>query len=166
MFKDYYKILNVSERITQQELKRAFKKQVLKWHPDQNSGRDTTIQMQEINEAYLILKDAEARERYNKEYQRFKKSQEYNQDLSYNKESHNTENANNAEDTFFVNDEVLNEWIKNAQRQSIDLAKKTIEEMRVLLNVGVKAFFHKLLSLAITGFIIGGILLLISKGCN
>ena len=166
MFKDYYKILDVSERATLQELKWAFKKQALKWHPDQNTGRDTTIQMQEINEAYLILKDAEARERYNKEYQRFKKTQEYHQHSNCNQEKNSTQNANNVEDTFIVNDDILNDWIKNAQRQSIDLAKKTIKEMGGLLYVGAKAFLQKLLSLVITGFILGGTLLLMAKGCG
>ena len=70
-FKDYYQILNVSLGATNEEIKRAFKEEALKWHPDRNAGKDTTLQMQLINEAYLILRDSEARQRYNKEYQSY-----------------------------------------------------------------------------------------------
>lgn len=75
MFKNYYLILNVGENATQEEIKSAFKRQALLWHPDRNLGKDTTIQMQEINEAYLILKDNDARKRYDLEFQRFKEYQ-------------------------------------------------------------------------------------------
>ena len=75
MFVDYYAILEISFDATQLEIKAAYKKQALKWHPDRNIGLDTTLRMQQINEAHLILKDAEGRERYDKEYKRYKEHQ-------------------------------------------------------------------------------------------
>jgi len=72
MFIDYYAILEVDFSATQSEIREAFKKQAIKWHPDRNTERDTTLRMQQINEAYLILKDIEARQRYDKEYKLFK----------------------------------------------------------------------------------------------
>ena len=75
MFIDYYAILNVGFDADPAEIKTAFKNQALKWHPDKNPGVDTTQRMQLINEAYLILKDFDARQRYNIEYLSYKKRQ-------------------------------------------------------------------------------------------
>lgn len=71
MFKDYYKILNVSRYASAQEIKSAYRTMSMKWHPDKNPGIDVTSVMQDINEAYTILKDEDKRERYNKEYDTF-----------------------------------------------------------------------------------------------
>ncbi|MBX2893552.1 MAG: DnaJ domain-containing protein [Saprospiraceae bacterium] len=51
MFKDYYAILEIGNDATSEEIKSAFKKQALNWHPDRNPGVDTTSKMQVINEA-------------------------------------------------------------------------------------------------------------------
>ena len=61
MFIDYYELLEIDSSASPVDIKSAFKKQALKWHPDKNPGIDTTEMMQRINEAYLILKDEEAR---------------------------------------------------------------------------------------------------------
>ncbi len=153
MFKDYYSILGVSENVEQQEIKFAFKKQAIKWHPDKNNGVDTTQRMQEINEAYLILKDREARCRYDIEYQRFKeyqrqKDKEFEAQFQKQKESEQhrqTQKENNAYEqsnkysNFKVNDDILNKWMDNAKRQAVDLAKQSIEDLAGMVTAGTKA---------------------------
>lgn len=57
MFKDYYKILGISRQASAQEIKSAYRTMSKKWHPDINPGMDVTSIMQDINEAYAILKD-------------------------------------------------------------------------------------------------------------
>jgi DnaJ-class molecular chaperone len=57
MFIDYYAVLEIEETASFEQVKSAFKKQALKWHPDRNIGMDTKIKMQEINEDYVLLKD-------------------------------------------------------------------------------------------------------------
>ena len=57
MFKDYYEILDVPFGATDSEIKSAYKHQAIRWHPDRNPGIDVTNIMQDINEAYAILKD-------------------------------------------------------------------------------------------------------------
>ena len=121
MFKNYYEILNISRSADNKTIKLAFKAQVKKWHPDKNPNRDTTIQMQNINEARLILLDTEARQRYDIEYQRFQSftnKQPTNPTLNTEDERH-----------YRVEDEVLERWIKNANDQSVSLAKRTMQEL-------------------------------------
>ena len=91
MFKDYYAILELSQNADLNQIKAAFKKQALKWHPDRNIGVDTTSIMQTIVEAHLILKDQEARIKYDEEYRKFNNIR-ISQDLgSRNETSYNEE---------------------------------------------------------------------------
>lgn len=71
MFKDYYKVLGISKQASAQEVKSAYRSMSMKWHPDKNPNADVTSIMQDINEAYAILKDESKRKRYDLEYDRF-----------------------------------------------------------------------------------------------
>lgn len=64
--KDYYKILEVSKSATAAELKKAYRKLSLKYHPDKNSSPDASDKFAEISVAYDVLSDAEKREVYNR----------------------------------------------------------------------------------------------------
>ena len=63
--KDYYAILGVNKSATQEEIKKAYRKLALKYHPDRNPGDKTAEEkFKEINEAYDILKDEQKRAAY------------------------------------------------------------------------------------------------------
>ena len=62
--RDYYDILGVSKRATDEQLKIAFRKKALEYHPDRNKSKDAEEKFKEINEAYQILSDSEKRAKY------------------------------------------------------------------------------------------------------
>lgn len=62
--KDYYKILGVDRNATQEEIKRAFRRLALKYHPDRNKSPDAEEKFKEISEAYAVLSDPEKRRQY------------------------------------------------------------------------------------------------------
>ncbi len=64
-YKDYYKTLGVSKSASQDEIKKAYRKLAVKYHPDKNSGnKEAENKFKEIGEAYEVLKDPEKRKKY------------------------------------------------------------------------------------------------------
>jgi curved DNA-binding protein len=63
-YKDYYKILHIGKEVSQDEIKRAYRKLARKFHPDVNKSPDAEARFKEINEAYEVLKDEEKRKAY------------------------------------------------------------------------------------------------------
>lgn len=63
--KDYYKILGVEKNATENELKKAYKKLAIKYHPDKNpNNKEAEEKFKEVNEAYQILSDKNKRQQY------------------------------------------------------------------------------------------------------
>ncbi|MFT4067395.1 J domain-containing protein [Paraburkholderia sp.] len=65
-----YDTLGVHAHATDEEIKRAYRKAAMKWHPDRNHGAEDVARatFQEIKDAYAILSDAEQRKVYDKVY--------------------------------------------------------------------------------------------------
>ena len=63
---DYYTILGVSKSASAEELKKAYRKQALEWHPDRHKDNkeEAEKRFKEINEAYQILSDSQKRSAY------------------------------------------------------------------------------------------------------
>ena len=57
--RDYYEILGVGKNATDEEIKKAFRKLALEFHPDRNKSKGAEDKFKEINEAYQVLSDPE-----------------------------------------------------------------------------------------------------------
>ena len=65
--RDYYEVLEVERAVTAGDLKAAYRKLAMKWHPDRNPGnKDCEHKFKEINEAYDVLKDDQKRAAYDR----------------------------------------------------------------------------------------------------
>jgi molecular chaperone DnaJ len=62
--KDYYKILGVSEGASKEDIKSAYRKLTMQYHPDRNSDKDAEDKFKDISEAYNVLSDDEKRRQY------------------------------------------------------------------------------------------------------
>ena len=133
-FPNYYQRLGVSRYATKDEIKKAYRKLALEFHPDKNKSPDAHEKFIAINEAYLILFDDEARQKYNVEYDyHFGKTMDY----TTKQKSHSEEDRyDNRKQHFKDND--LNDWSSKARQQGADYAKMAFEDFSNLVLGFVK----------------------------
>jgi len=126
MIKNYYKILDVKSDATIEEIKKAYRKLALKCHPDVNKDVNAHNMFIEINEAYLILSDSEARKKYDRAYRSYFIRQPETADLITDYEEERYE------------DDDLNNWSKNARKQSEKYASMSYEKFSKMVKEIVK----------------------------
>ena len=156
MFLDYYEVLEIEFGAAIEEIKIAYKKQAVKWHPDKNPGQDTLHQMQLINEAYLILKDPEAKRHYDIEYLKFKE---------YQRKSNSNNQEAKFKEEYVFSDDLLKKWMNNARQQAENLAKQTAINFKKGAKAAGKEMFDRTIGFLIVGSIIS-IFVLAIKSCN
>jgi molecular chaperone DnaJ len=62
--RDYYEILGIPKSATPDEIKRAFRRLAMQYHPDRNKAADAEAKFKEVNEAYEVLSDSNKRATY------------------------------------------------------------------------------------------------------
>ncbi|QUB47679.1 J domain-containing protein [Prevotella sp. oral taxon 475] len=147
MFKDYYQLLGIFPSASKQEIKQAYRRMSLKWHPDKNAGIDVTEIMQDINEAYEILSNDISRTKYNKEYDSFVKQYESR------KPKQNDLNEQSWNYDYEVNDEDLRNDINEARKHAKDLVDEFFKSLKETSKVAAKGAWD-----GAYGYILGGIL--------
>ncbi len=65
--RDYYEVLGLKKGASEEEIKKAFRKMAMKYHPDRNPGDKTAEEkFKEVNEAYSVLSDADKKAKYDR----------------------------------------------------------------------------------------------------
>ena len=67
MAKEFYEILEISETATETEIKKAYRKKAMEFHPDRNPGNaEAEAKFKKINEAYATLSDPQKKANYDR----------------------------------------------------------------------------------------------------
>ncbi|MBO5405296.1 MAG: DnaJ domain-containing protein [Paludibacteraceae bacterium] len=134
MFRDYYAILEVSYDASPEEIKSAYRQLSKKWHPDVNPDVEVTSKMQDINEAYCVLKDAEKRRRYDEEYKRFKQFQQTSNKTNSNHTSTTSSTATSSSKSYYydynVNDESVWNDMESARAEATRLVREFLNNLK------------------------------------
>lgn len=64
--RDYYEVLGVSRDASPDDVKRAYRKAAMQYHPDRSTESDAEVKFKEASEAYEVLSDPERRQRYDR----------------------------------------------------------------------------------------------------
>lgn len=64
--RDYYSVLEVSRDASEEDIRKAYRKKALEYHPDRNKSEDAPEKFKEVNEAYQVLTDPEKRRQYDR----------------------------------------------------------------------------------------------------
>ena len=113
--KNYYEILEVNQKASEEMIERAYKILVKKYHPDiyvQEPGKVEQYKIHEINEAYEVLSNQILRDRYNRELEELEYEKFLNRKKIYNQETYKN-------DETYEKEEMDNEYKEQNRRPQV-----------------------------------------------
>ena len=131
----------------------------MRWHPDKNPDKDVTQIMQDINEAYMILKDEVSRARYDNEYHKFTRKRENVKPMQQDT------NSESWDYDYNVDDEDLRNDINAARANAKDLVDEFLKSLKETSKVAVKGAWSGAYGYIVFGIMMTIILTLI-RTCN
>ena len=149
MFKDYYKILNITCPSSADEIKKAYREQAMRWHPDRNPGRDTTAKMQDVVEAYYVLGNAARKIRYDAEYELYM--------AAYTKRA-SEHSQHSASSDYQAHNPNLRQDMSDAQREAAQYVREFFQSLKQNGQVAAKGAWEELkkwLVILLVFFILG-----------
>ena len=130
-FVDYYKILNIPENATLEEIKKAFRVLAKKFHPDKNKSIDTSSKFREVFEAYEILKDKITRDIFDERRRKFynTKSTEFNSEKNTKSETYENVKREASKRAEYFSRMTFDDFLKS----SIFMLKKATSKFALIL---------------------------------
>lgn len=112
-FIDYYNVLGVKKDATEDDIKKAYRKQARKYHPDLNPNDENAHKMfQQINEANEVLSDAEKRKKYDEYGENWKHADEFEKQKQH-QQSSGRGFSNDFEYNFSGNEEGFSDFFES-----------------------------------------------------
>lgn len=110
-FKDYYKILGITKASSAGDIKKAYRKLAVKYHPDKNpNNKSAEEKFKELNEAYEVLGDVEKKKKYDelgenwKYYQQTGQTGRQEQDFDWSQRTSKSGNGRRSREQFYGDD--------------------------------------------------------------
>ena len=140
---NYYDLLGISNNATEEEIKKAYKAQMKKWHPDINKDKDAVSMSMKINEAKDILLDEIKRKEYD-DFLKHKETNTYEKYSGTRRESKSPYNYSGYENKTVTKWEYLREYLNSKNI-------KTVKKIVSLILVSIESFFCFILKWFIIG---------------
>ncbi len=131
--KDYYYILNIPWDSDAERIKSAYYELARTHHPDVSSEMNATKRMQDINEAYYILKDSDKRMHYDSEYHVYR---EWLKECSADAPLRGADSPHKVK--YDVKDHVLRRWMDEAAARASALGKQALRDTGNMAAESVK----------------------------
>ena len=169
VFKDYYAILEIDWQSPPEQVRAAYRRLSKKWHPDLNPGKDVTREMQDINEAYALLKNPEKRARYDKEYLLHQQAPERpTEGQAHSQQTHHASDEQHNFDGWSmwgqqynsswwdVQDNDVENDMNEARRYAEDIVEDFLRNLKTTTKNAVQGAWDE-----VKGYVIGGIIITI-----